>query len=157
MTSPFTPPDIPSSGGADVWYVPIDPLVKPPTNTGWADTYQGEAGAPGQLFWTFAISTGTQNDGATWPVVLSAGTWTLQFVHAPGGNRGIYTFAFDGTTFGTIDGYNAGSVPQTQGSVAGIAVASSSKMAFSITMATKNAASSAYYALVGSIQFIRTA
>jgi hypothetical protein len=98
-----------------------------------------------------------QNDEITWPVSLSAGTWTISMIHHTFTDRGIYTFRLDGSTVGTIDGYSAGSTLNVVSTITGIAVAASGKKTLSVKMATKNASSSNYSFLSPLICLVRTA
>jgi hypothetical protein len=97
------------------------------------------------------------NDEITFPVALSAGTWTIQMIQHTFTDRGIATFRLDGVSVGTIDGYSAGSVLNAIGSIAGVVVAASGKKVLSIKMATKNASSTNFNLLTPLISLVRTA
>ncbi len=103
------------------------------------------------------------NNSISYDVQLPPGTWRMDVLHYRSTNLGIYTFALDAaalTTFGgsanTIDGYNASGSP-TLSSITGIVIPSGGKRRLSITMATKNASSTAYFGQINSIMFTRTA
>ncbi len=104
-----------------------------------------------------------QNNSISYDSVLPAGTWRMNMVHYMSTNIGIYTFALDGaalTTFSgsatTIDGYAASGTP-TLSTITGIVLPSTALRRLSITMATKNASSTAYFGQINSIIFTRTA
>lgn len=103
-------------------------------------------------------ATQAQNDEVTWPLVLSAGTWRLDIDYVKGSVCGIATFRIDGTSIGTVDGYDASAALYNQSaSITGISVASSGKKTFGILMATKNASASNYRFLLTAAFLTRTA
>lgn len=97
------------------------------------------------------------NDEVTWPVVLSAGTWTIELIHHKASVRGIYTFSIDGSSVGTIDGYAGGPTVDQVGTITGITVASSGKKTLSVKSTTKNASATKYGMIMSLISLIRTA
>jgi hypothetical protein len=106
---------------------------------------------------SYVNSTGAQNAYMEWKVPLSAGTWTFGMNHYAGADRGIYTLTIDGgSSLGTIDGYAAGSAG-TYSTITGIAVTSNTNALVRLTMATKNASSSAYGAYFVGATMQRTA
>lgn len=99
----------------------------------------------------------TQNEYIEYPVYLISGTYSFYLLHCKDTNRGIYTFALDGSSIGTIDGYNGSTSRNQTGSITGVSVASSGLKTLRVTMATKNASSSAYQATIQLITIIKTA
>lgn len=135
------------------WIVDVHPPSRAVTNVGW-NTIATIAGVNGSQLST---DNGNQNNEVTWPVVLSAGTWTIRLVHDKSAAAGIYTVQFDGVTKGTVDGYAAGGSANDVGDITGVAVATTAKITFRIVMATKNASSSNYWGFLRHVKFIRTA
>ena len=110
-----------------------------------------------QVLGIVAQSSGTVNDVIRWDIVLAAGTWTFKLYHTQSTNRGIYTVSLAGASQGTIDGYNASPTNNVTSSITGITVATSQKYEFALTMATKNASSSSFFASFAMCQWHRTA
>lgn len=116
-------------------------------------------------FFAARRASSAQNDAIGWDVWLDAGTWTLELYHSVGSSRGIYTPTIDGaslTSLGgsadTIDGYAVSSgaaIPPS--TITGIVLPAGGKKRLLITMATKNAASSGYLAVMNAVGLIRTA
>jgi hypothetical protein len=132
--------------------IPIAFWATPKATTGGAWAAQGGAG----ILPVYMQSSGAQNDSATYDFACDAGTYTLDFYHFAGSSRGIYTLAIDGVTVGTtIDGYNS-STTTTISTITGI-VLTAGQHTFKMTMATKNASSSNYYAVAVSAVLTRTA
>lgn len=102
-------------------------------------------------------SAGANTDFIEWPVVLGAGTWTLQVMGTTYLESGIMTCSLDGSTIGTMDWYSAGAVNNVRKYVSDFAVAASGKKSFRIATSTKNASSSGYTVRVQHIAFTRTA
>lgn len=96
----------------------------------------------------------TQNAYVEWSVYLSAGTYRLTVIYERGSNRGIQTWAIDGTSVATIDGYG----PQTQNVVSqtsGIVLTAGNHLV-RVTTATKNASSTGYFCTLQHISLLRT-
>lgn len=157
---PIEDADIPSTIARDSdvssllpWVVDVDVFPAAISNTNW-DTITL---ATVYLYGAGKLSSGAQNDEIAWDIVLAAGTWTLELIHTKNTNLGIYTVSLDGTTIGTIDGYNGSAANNSRGSITGIAVAASGKTRLKLKMATKNASSSSYFGLIHALQMRRTA
>ena len=100
---------------------------------------------------------GAQNDGFTYNLWMSKGTYTIEYTGHWGSGSGILTFQLDGVDFGTIDLYDAvGGVAKTLRTT-GCVNSTSGLKAVKIYMPTKNASSSGYRARISSIKFKRTA
>ena len=105
---------------------------------------------------TLENSTAAQNDYVEWDTApLLGGTWSLRFAHISGSNRGIYTVSIDGTSIGTVDGYNSTNVYNIFSTIAGITL-TDGRHKVRFTMATKNASSSAYKASFSTWSLLRT-
>lgn len=135
------------------WTIDIDVYMTAIANTNW-DTITVDANAVGNAT---KDSTSVQNNSISWDIMVPAGTWTFELMHTIGANRGIYTVTFGSASWGTIDGYNLGTVRNTRSSLTGLAVAAPTKARLTLTMATKNAGSTAYYGIIQAIQLRRTA
>jgi hypothetical protein len=137
----------------DPWRVEIIPVLGGTVVQGtWAIFITAAAWFNG-----FFYNTGSaQNDEITFPVVLSAGTWTLTVLFDRNTDRGIATFALDGSSVGTVDMYGTSLVNQV-GTIAGISVAADGKKILSMKAATKNASSSAYRLPIQLVVLTRTA
>lgn len=128
------------------------PLLNPATTVGaWVQNMANDVAY--QVEFT---STGAQNDELVFPVALSAGTWRIRMQHTRDNNRGIYDFQLDGSSVGTIDGYNAARAVVTH-DVSGIAVATTGKKNLKVKMGTKNGASFGYFGVISAISLVRTA
>lgn len=121
----------------------------------WNPTYLTNTDTANFVGWVNA-SDGTQNDSISFDFVCNAGTHTLEFFHLPFQNRGIYTLQVDGSTIGTIDGYSASLIP-TRAVITGIAIGTTGQHTFTVTMANKNASSSAYTGMIDRAIFTQTA
>lgn len=143
---------VPAWGGsASGWLVQIMPELGGVANTNWS-TIVSNTGFGGALM----ASSGVQNDEITWPVALTAGTWTFTLVYGKDTDAGIVTVQLDGASQGTIDTYAAQTFNNVS-SLAGLTVATSGKKVLRLLMATKNASSSAYRGRIQGIQLVRTA
>ncbi len=121
----------------------------------WNPTYLTNTDTANFVGWVNA-SDGTQNDSISFDFVCNAGTHTLEFFHLPFQNRGIYTLQIDGSTIGTIDGYSASLIP-TRAVLTGITVSTTGQHTFTVTMASKNASSSAYTGMLDRAVLTQTA
>lgn len=133
--------------------VRVDFLGTPLAQVGFTNMLQNNA------YWFAGAvdnGAGAQNSYIEYEVPLAPGTWTIDLFHRTGPNRGIYTLSLDGTNVGTVDGYNASALNQRT-SVAGVTVAAGGVKALRVTMATKNASSTAYVGLLSAVVLIRTA
>lgn len=136
------------------WVQQIVPLSFTTVQGTWATTQESLSIPP-----AFTSNSGApvQNDAISWPVVLTAGTWTLQVWYSLNSSGGIATFAFDGTSIGTIDSYNVAHVAGQLTALTNIAVAADSKKTLSLTVATKNASSSGFRFNLEYLTLTRTA
>jgi hypothetical protein len=136
----------------DPWYVDIIGVSAPTAITNWA-TITVDATS---VLNSFRLSTGAQNAAVGYPVVLSAGSWTLTLVHSLGPNRGIYAIDLSGAAIGGIDGYAVGVTPNTY-STRTFTVATTGLYTLNLVMSTKNAASSSFFGAITLINLRRTA
>jgi hypothetical protein len=152
------------------WIVEINPMYASFSDVNFHDIYMsndatapqamGAASGTGGRFPLNAglFNSGAQNDEVSFNVVLGAGTWDVRLLYSKFGNAGIITTSLDGTTLGTTDCYSSPS--NTTGNTdayTGIVVASSGKKVLNLKMATKNAGSTGYYAIIHYIWLVRTA
>jgi hypothetical protein len=140
--------------GVDPWMVDINVFATPAANTNW-NALSGNDST--WLFGYLLQSSGAQNAEASWPVSLSAGTWTIEFMSRKSTNIGIYTVSIDGVSVGTVDGYAASPASNQRSSITGIAVTPSGVKTLNFKMATKNASSSSYFGNLAYIRLLRTA
>lgn len=109
-------------------------------------------------------SSGAQNEYIQFNTYLSPGTYDLTLLYHKWTDRGIFTIYVDdlatgtaGTTsIGTIDSYAAGVVDNVFSTISGFTVATGGQKAIRLSMKTKNASASAYYAVVSMITLTRT-
>jgi hypothetical protein len=137
----------------DSWMIDIDVFMTPVANVNWNSNTVDTA----CLYNGYNISSGAQNDSISWPVVLGAGTWTVEIMHVKNDNVGVYSVQLDDVEKGTIDGYAAAASRNQRDSVTGIVVAITAKVTLKLKMATKNGASSAYRGWIQRVRLIRTA
>lgn len=135
------------------WIINVDVFMTPVTETNW----NSPAATVAHVYNGQMASSGAQNDEIGWDIMLPAGTWTFELIHAKSTDRGIYTVALDGSSVGTIDGYNNPSLVNQRSQITGIVAATSEQVRLTLTMATKNASSSAYFGGINHLQFKRTA
>lgn len=136
------------------WMIDIDVFMAPGAQTNWATNTQSEAE---NIFAGYNISSGDQNAEISWPVVLSAGTWSLSVMHLIGSDKGIYTPYLDATALDTFDGYAASPSYNAVSNITSITVATSGKKTLKLKMETKHASSSNYYGAIQKVRLIRTA
>lgn len=120
----------------------------------WTPTYLTNTATGNFVGWA-NVSDGAQNDQISFDLACGAGTYTIELLHLPFMNRGIYTVKIDGVTVGTVDGY-AGSLNPVRASIAGV-VLGSGQHTVTVLMATKNAASSGYIGMIDRLTFTQTA
>lgn len=144
-----------TSGGADPpWLVDIIPAAGTPVaQVGWATPLAHTSVLHGM----YLLSSGANTAEASWDVLLSAGTWTVEIVYWSGADRGIASVQLDGVEVGTADFYAAAAVANSRRTVTGVVVATNGKKRLTLKMLTKNASSSAYYAYLIHVQLRRTA
>lgn len=149
------PPQAQAAAVESPWNVDVDPFPTANVETGGGGWFVGNFGTPAVKN-AHKKSDGTQNAEIAWDVVLAAGTWTLELMHAKATDNGIYTVSVGGTVVGTIDGYNA-ALSSNNLSALSFVVGVSGKVRISLKMLTKNAASSAYTSRVQGLKLRRTA
>lgn len=138
---------------ATPWNIDINPILKPATQSGWADVVKDD----NQLMNGQLQSDGAQNRSVGWDITLGAGTWDFTLLCTTNSNQGIVTVSFDGVSVGTIDLYSAALTQNVLKSITGISVASTAKVRLLLKMATKNASSSSYYGVISALGLRRTA
>jgi hypothetical protein len=126
--------------------VEINPLDTPVRHVNWNNITVDPAAVGNALMGT---SDGLVGNEISFDVVLGAGTWNIELMHATSTNRGIYSVFIDEIAVGTIDGYSAAVTRNVRSSIAGVAVKAAGKHRVTLRMLTKNATSTAF---LGSIQ-----
>lgn len=121
----------------------------------WTPTYLAASDTGGVWSGWVNISDGAQNDSISFDLACAAGTYTLELLHLPYTNRGIYTAQIDGVTVGTIDGY-AASLTAGRSLLPGVAIAAGAHT-LTLLMAAKNASASGYLGMIERIVLTRTA
>lgn len=158
ITFPICCPD--EGGGGDVtevepWLVQIVPFLGYSVVAGsWTRNPDSSVIMGGYIYNGDPAGSG---DEVTWPVVLSAGTWTIELLHHKASVRGIYTFSIAGSSVGTIDGYNATGQLNQVGSITGITVAASGTTTLSVKCTTRNASATKYGMIISLLSLKRTA
>ena len=139
------------------------------SNVNWNDIYlssdsvapqpMGGASGTGGRFPLNAglFNSGAQNDKVSFNVLLGAGTWDVRLLYSTFANAGIMTVSLDGTSLGTADCYNGVNTTGVKTVLSGNVVASGGKHVLNLKMATKNASSTGYYAILHYIWLVRTA
>lgn len=102
------------------------------------------------------LGAGEQNNEITWDTYLDSVTWKICQLHFSDTVRGIYTYYFDATSVGTIDGYNATDIVNRYSEITGVAVATAGVKTVKVKMESKNASSTNYYYTAMSHALIRT-
>lgn len=141
------------SASAETWMVEIDAPMGGLGNTNW-DTVNQNSGA---VFGGWIVASGAQNAQIYWDIYLTAGTWEIAAMHSKAGDFGIMTFSLDGTSVGTIDGYNGTYVVNQRSEITGVTVASSGKKRLAVTMATQNALATSFGMQLNHLTLRRTA
>ncbi len=134
------------------WLIDIDvfPIA---TNTNWAS----KALDPTYYYGGSRYTSGAQNDQISWPVVLSAGTWTIEVVCFKNSANGIISLQLDGVEVGTVDTYAGSGSANNFVQVAGITVSVAGKKTLTLKMTSKNASASNYYGNIQHVRLLRTA
>lgn len=102
-------------------------------------------------------SSQASGDSVSVPIVLSAGTWTIEALLHKGTVAGIVTVELDGVTLGTWDGYNSVNAFNFVVSFTGVVVSTSGTHTLTLTSTTKNASATAYAIKASQVAFQRTA
>lgn len=128
-------------------------LAAATVNTNWT----GSSADSTSIYGSLSQSSGAQNAEVGWDVVLSAGVWRADMIHAKTTTYGIYTLLFDAVSKGTIDGYNGSLIRNQASAITGIVVATTALIRVSLKMATKNASASSYFGSFQELLLTRTA
>lgn len=128
--------------------------VTPPVGA-WTPTYLMASDTGGVWSGWVNISDAAQSDAVSFDFACGAGTYTIEMLHLAYTNRGIYTIEIDGVSVGTIDGY-IGTLTAARSQLAGVVITAGAHY-LTLLMATKNASSSGYVALVERLVLTRTA
>ena len=104
----------------------------------------------------YYTSNGAQNDYFDTDFWSEARTYKYAQVVRKDSNIGIATISIDGSSVGTLDGYNASTLQSQYQEITGIVVATAGVKSIQVKMATKNASSTNYYGYIGSMAWIST-
>lgn len=107
--------------------------------------------------WLVNLS-GSVDDYIEWSnILLGPGTWKFKLRHSRDNNRGIYRVDLDGAGIGTIDGYASSATFNVQESLTHAALTTTVAQLHTLrlTVVSKNASSSSFYATPQWIQFER--
>jgi hypothetical protein len=142
---------------ADVWRRDFPLIGNPNTMSGGTWTYGGYYG-----YNSAGATNATYN--SVWFFDLEPGTWSFDVHGLKSTNSGIntYEYSFDNSNWNTIaasvDMYQASLAAASAGSVTGVVVAAQTRFYVRVRNAgTKNASSTAYFALVCALHARRTA
>ncbi len=144
--------DVGGGGGPANWLIDGNLFLGSMGNTNWSSFNQDNT----EIFGGDMETSGAQNDEIYWDIGISGGTWDFTLLHYKGTNRGIYTVSIDGSSIGTIDGYNGSALRNSLDTLTGISIADG-KRRLKLKMATKNGSSGGYFGTAQAWQFRRTA
>lgn len=139
------------------WIVDVNPLTTL-HNSGWSYvTWNTAATSPIGFVGYTRNSSGTQGDWLEVPVVIGAGSWAVELVHATSADAGIVHLFLDDTAIGTIDTYSNDSPPVfgASGVVTGIVVARDGKHVLRLAVDSKSSSSSGYAVRLQCLQMRR--
>ncbi len=142
-----------ASGGDTPWLVPVNVHLPPAARSGFTTTSVNTS----RIMNGSRSGSVVQNSYIEWNLLLGAGTWAVDVMTSTYNGSGIITVSLDGSSVGTIDLYSAGVADNVQQSLTGVTVAATGVKAVRLTMATKNASSSAYDCVLNGLQLRRTA
>lgn len=136
-------------------------LYQPHTQVIFANTLADSGGS-----WTVTVSSsailggtilssGLVDEYVEWDVSFIPGTYELTLLHTEANNRGIYTVSINGSSVGTIDGYNS-TVSSTFDRISAISVATAGILPVRFAMATRNGNSSNFYGSISGFTSTRT-
>lgn len=135
------------------WSIELSPFTKPATQTTWSSLIAFST----QLYGGWLQSGTTQGSQIGWDINLAAGTWTISLLALKASDAGIITIALDGVSVGTLDLYAASNSANQVLNLSGVAVANSGNKRLTLTLSTKNGASSAYAGYLSWVSLRRTA
>ena len=92
--------------GPPQWTVQIDPILPPAAQSNFDTLYFNGSAYNGG--YRSGPGNGVQDQSASWKVVLSAGTYSLDVIYVAWNDAGVMTWTLDGAAVGTIDGKLAG-------------------------------------------------
>jgi hypothetical protein len=98
---------------------------------------------------------GALNASASWKVVLTPGTYSLDLIYVAYSDAGIMIWTLDAANLGNVDGYSPGAAFNTTASLPSFTVTTGGVKTLTVTMSTKNTASSGYDAYLEAIQLRR--
>lgn len=138
------------------WRIDINPVLGPTVNTGFSLSNGGTNISEDQ--WAdHGMTANAQNDELGFNVILAAGTWSVYLLFFRYTSGGIATVTFDASSVGTIDTYGASNQSNTVGSITGISVGATGKVALKLKASTKNGSSGGYALWLSWISLVRTA
>ncbi len=132
----------------------IDPILPPAAQSNFDTLYFSGSAYNGG--YRSGAGNGVQDQSASWKVVLSAGTYSLDLVYVEWNDAGVMTWSLDDTAAGTIDGYSQGGQYNSQASIPDIVVGESGVKTLTVKVSSKADASQGFNAYLQAIQLRRT-
>lgn len=120
----------------------------------WTPTFLTNTDTGNFVGWV-NVSDGAQNDQISFDFACAAGTYTIELLHLPFQNRGVYTLKVDGVQVGTVDGYQSSLIP-ARAKITGVVLASG-QHTITALMASKNSSASSYVGMIDRFTFTQTA
>jgi hypothetical protein len=105
----------------------------------------------------YRASNGDVDATASWKVVLSPGTYSLDLLYVAWPDAGVMSWTLNGDDIGNIDGYDAGGQFDQIASLDGIHVGDGDVQTLTVKIASKSPGSSGYAAYLQGLQLRRTA
>jgi hypothetical protein len=137
------------------WMITIFPTLFSTVEAGNA---LADAADPSQYFCHAPRQSAAANgDTLSWPVVLSAGTYSLIVLGVTTTNRGVADYYLNSTEIASFDWYSVGSTMNAKKTQTGITVATSGKYLLKQKVDGKHASSSDYLISSTAIMLVRTA
>jgi Collagen triple helix repeat (20 copies) len=139
--------------GPPQWTVQIDPILPPAAQSNFGTLYFNGSAYNGG--YRSGPGNGVQDQSASWKVVLSAGTYSLDVIYVAWNDAGVMTWSLDDTAAGTIDGYSQGGQYNAQATLDNIVVGASGAKTLTVKVSSKVDASLGFNAYLQGIQLRR--
>jgi len=136
------------------WLIDIDVFMTPISHVNWNNVIVNTSA----VYNAYQKSSGVQNDEINFDVVLGAGTWDIEVMHAIDSDRGIYTVYLDDLNCGVFSGYTGLTLfVNSKSTISGIVISETKNYRLKLRMESKIAFSTGYYGAIQHIQLRRTA
>ncbi len=132
----------------------IDPILPPAAQSNFDTLYFNGSAYNGG--YRSGPGNGVQDQSASWKVVLSAGTYSLDVIYVAWNDAGVMTWSLDDTAVGTIDGFSQGGQYNSQATLDNIVVGDSGAKTLTVKVSSKADASQGYNAYLQALQLRRT-